>query len=122
MELDINFEAVEKKIIGLVNMKKDQGRKDPLEADATELREEIYLEPKTDFAKENKNKTTVKMMPATKIKENTAGNKEPALGTTTSEVADLRKAINAVKPKVQTARIDKPVIPKRPLNPKVANK
>jgi hypothetical protein len=104
--------------MGLVNMKKEQGRKDKLEEHAKDLIDEVYLEPKIDFAREDKNKTTVKMMPANKIKENPNAKRDPLTGTTTEEVADLRKAINSIKPKTQNARIHAPVQPKRPMKPK----
>lgn len=99
--------------MGMVNMKRDQGRKENEVVQGGGLKDELYLEPDIEFAKENKNKTAVKMTASTKIKENPNAKKEAIKGTTTEEVADLRKAIAAIKPKAPAARMMKPVVQKK---------
>lgn len=97
-------------------MQRDQGRVDPLQNEDG-LKDELFLEPKIDFTKENKNKTSAKLAQPHKVKENPNQKGEPKLGTTTEEKADLRKAINSVKPNVPNTKMVKPHV-----NPKLLKK
>ena len=58
VDLDINFDLVEKKILGLVNYNKNQGR---VQETVDAIGEGLDLEPKIEITKKNTNTTLVKM-------------------------------------------------------------